>query len=199
MLAAGEKAPYAVLDLLERFAPATHLPGDLSSYGALTAADRMRVLALLTAPARSEWLGRTRLPHALLQRLGRVEPLALVDLARGLREDENKLAPLLDEIPPSRRGEVYDAAYAGVVRDQSIHRYDDPYAWVRRILARRTTRWACARSVRSRCCAFISMRPGNGGAGRMCSYGAMTVVAMFQRRITGSGHHCGQSVVSALT
>jgi hypothetical protein len=35
VLAARDAQPGGVLDLLERFAPATHLPGDLRAYGVL--------------------------------------------------------------------------------------------------------------------------------------------------------------------
>jgi hypothetical protein len=119
VLGAGEAQPHAVLDVLERFAPATHLPGDRRAYGVLAVADRLRVLALFTAPERVSWLGRTRLPRAVLDRFGRLDSAALVELARRLRDPEHRLAALLDAVPPSRRGELYDAAYAGVVRDQA--------------------------------------------------------------------------------
>jgi hypothetical protein len=77
------------------------------------------VLALLTAPARAAWLGRIMLPAALLNRLGRLEPQVLADLARGLRDHEMALVALLDAVAPSRRGELYDAAFAGAARDQA--------------------------------------------------------------------------------
>lgn len=119
VLAAGAAEPNAVLDLLERFAPAAHLPGDVRAYGVLAGADRLRVLALFTAPERAAWLVRTRLPHALLYRFGRLDPAALGGLARRLRDSEHQLVALLDVIPPSHRSDVYDAAYAGVARDQA--------------------------------------------------------------------------------
>jgi hypothetical protein len=130
LLAVAGRAPEAVLDLLERYAPATYLPGDLRGYGALAAAHPQRVVALLTAPKRDAWLRgtrmswaqrqrRIRLPRALLSRFARLDPAALAGIARALRDHEDLLAALLRAIAPSRRAELYDAAYAGVNRDQS--------------------------------------------------------------------------------
>jgi hypothetical protein len=114
--AAAVHDPPAVLDLLERFAPATALPLPLTTYGRLTAAAPDRVLALLTDPARAPWLLRTPLPRAVLARLGRLAPERLFALAERLREADFLLAALLRAVPPRHRGAVYDAAVAGTDR-----------------------------------------------------------------------------------
>jgi hypothetical protein len=119
VLAVGAAAPARVLDLLERFAPPTFLPGALHGYGVLAAAEPQRVLALLTDPARTPWLTRTRLPRALLDRFTRLAPEALEGLARRLREQEPLLAALLDAVAPRHREQLYNAATADVDRSQS--------------------------------------------------------------------------------
>jgi hypothetical protein len=119
VLAAGDAQPEAVLDLLERLGPTAFLPGRIESYGVLARADGVRVLGLFTAASRAAWLAGTRLPRALLDRWSRLDPASLVMLARRLRDAEPQLIALLDAVAPSRRGELYDAAFAGVVRDQA--------------------------------------------------------------------------------
>ena len=61
--------------------PPRHLPGWLTEYGPLAEVDPRRVLRLLTAPARRNWLTRTMVPRSLLERLVRVGPAELVELA----------------------------------------------------------------------------------------------------------------------
>lgn len=111
--AAAAAAPSGVLDLVERFAPATSLPMPLRTYGLLTAAAPDRVLALLTDPARADWLLRTPLPRAVLSRLAGLAPERLTPLARRLRESDPLLAGLLRAVPPRHRSALYDAAVAG--------------------------------------------------------------------------------------
>jgi hypothetical protein len=121
--AAIPAVPGRVLDLLERYAPPTRLPGPLPDYGRLARADARRVLALLTAPARAGWLAQARLPRSLLRHLVAlgVEEVGL--LARRLRDREPALVALLNAVPPARRSEVYDEAYAGT--DRSLARPSD--------------------------------------------------------------------------
>ncbi|MBF9129918.1 hypothetical protein I0C86_13235 [Plantactinospora sp. S1510] len=114
LLKGAATAPRQVLDLLDRFAPSTYLPGNLADYGVLTAADPHRMVRLLTAPGRAAWLCRNTLPTALLDRLSRLDPVNLVGLAGRLRDDEAAFARLLEALPPSRRGTLYDAAMAQV-------------------------------------------------------------------------------------
>jgi hypothetical protein len=106
--------PGTVLDLLERYAPPTRLPGGLTAYGVLAAYDPGRVVALLTAPDRAAWVRRTALPPALLRRLAVLPTDRLVPLARRIRDNATTFAALLDEVPPSRRGALYDGALAEV-------------------------------------------------------------------------------------
>lgn len=118
--AAARHLPGEVLDLLEAYAPATHLPGDLTAYGVLADADPHRVLALLTAPDRADWTSRRRLPGALLQRFAALDVDDLAELARRLRMNPSgtTLPPLLDVVAPRHRERLYDAAYAGT--EQSL-------------------------------------------------------------------------------
>jgi hypothetical protein len=120
VLAARQVVPHRVLDVLERFAPASYLPGDLVDYGVLAAADPVRVLRLLTAPARASWLSRSWLPAALLDRFGRLDPPELLPLGQRLRRNEAALARLLDAMPPSRRGPFHDAVMADVDTSQAV-------------------------------------------------------------------------------
>ncbi|GAA3739919.1 hypothetical protein GCM10022225_23830 [Plantactinospora mayteni] len=114
VLRCADRAPRRILDLLDRYAPAGWLPGDLADYGVLAAADPARVLRLLTDPARARWLRRASLPAALLDRLGRRDPAELVVLAERLRDDDGPFAQLLAALPPRHRGTLYDAATAQV-------------------------------------------------------------------------------------
>lgn len=122
VFAAATVAPDRVIELLERFAPPTYLPGDLRDYGRLVDADAQRVLRLLTDPGRARWMQR-RLPRALLDRFARMAPVMLVELARCTRDQEQLLAALLQALPPRHREELYDAATADV--DRSRTRPDD--------------------------------------------------------------------------
>jgi hypothetical protein len=115
-------APGRVIDLLERFAPPTSLPGDRRAYGTLVDADPPRVLRLLTDPGRAGWLHQ-KLPRALLDRFARLAPETLVELARQIRDQEPLLAALLQALPPRHREAVYDAATADL--DRSRTRLDD--------------------------------------------------------------------------
>ncbi|MEE6263978.1 hypothetical protein [Plantactinospora sonchi] len=117
---AGGTAPHELLDLLDRYAPATYLPGELSWYGVLAVADPYRVVRLLTRPERAQWLRQVRLPSALLDRLGRLDPADLTVLADRLRDNGTAFARLLDAVPPSRRGALYDAVTAPVVSDHQV-------------------------------------------------------------------------------
>lgn len=116
----GAGAPLELLDLLERFAPATWLPLPLTAYGRLVAVAPDRVLALLVDPGRTRWLLRTGLPRAVLSRLGRLEPDQLTALARRLRESDVLLAALLRSVPPRHRAAVHDAAVAGTDRTRAL-------------------------------------------------------------------------------
>ncbi|MBQ1046296.1 hypothetical protein KBX03_27740 [Micromonospora sp. C72] len=104
--------PARALDLLDRYAPEESLPGPLVAYGRLAAHDASRVVRLLTPPARAAWLARTALPRALLRRLAPVPTGELVPLAARLREHDHAFAALLRAVAPSRRAELYDAAFA---------------------------------------------------------------------------------------
>jgi hypothetical protein len=117
--AAAATHPLDVLDLLERFGPPTWLPMPLTTYGRLTAAAPDRVLALLVAPARAPLLLRTRLPRAVLTRLGGLEPGRLTALARRLQPSDVALAALLRAVPPRHREAVHDAAVAGTDRSRT--------------------------------------------------------------------------------
>jgi hypothetical protein len=119
-IAVGALAPERVLDLVERFAPPTFLPGRLRSYGVLAAAQPQRVLALLADPARAAWLTRIKLPQALLDRFGRLAPEALEGLARRLRVQEVRLAALLAAVPPRHRGRLYEASMVDFDRSQAL-------------------------------------------------------------------------------
>jgi hypothetical protein len=120
VLAAAPPAATRVLDLLDRYGPAGHLPGPLRYYGALADADPGRVIALLSAPSRTRWLEWTRLPRPLLRRLARLDPAALAPLAERLRGNETALVALLRALPPSRRAVLFTAAYAGIDRAQAM-------------------------------------------------------------------------------
>ncbi|MFG1761647.1 hypothetical protein ACGFID_28925 [Micromonospora echinofusca] len=133
VLVAGARRPERALALLERYAPTGHLPGDLASYGPLAAAAPRRVLALLTAVSRADWVGYQWLPPALLRRLVRLPQADLVLLGRRVRGRNNSLERLLGALPPARRGELHDAVFADV---ETASRIPDaplmevlPHAW----------------------------------------------------------------------
>jgi hypothetical protein len=106
--------PAAVLDLLERYAPAERLPGELTAYGIIAAHDPGRVARLLAAPARAAWFGAAHLPRALLRRLAPLPTADLAPLARRLCHHPRNLAALLAAVPPARRTELYEAALTEV-------------------------------------------------------------------------------------
>ncbi|WP_442934380.1 hypothetical protein [Micromonospora sp. CPCC 205546] len=114
VLVAGRCRPQRALTLLERYAPAEYLPGDLAAYGPLAAYAPQRVLALLTSAARAEWVAYEWLPRALLRRLVRLPQPDLVALGRRVRGRNNSLDRLLGALPPARRGDLYDAVFADV-------------------------------------------------------------------------------------
>ncbi|MGC4790657.1 hypothetical protein ACLQ22_22860 [Micromonospora sp. DT178] len=143
VLLAGRRRPERALTLLERYAPTGYLPGDLADYGPLAAPAPRRVLALLTAPSRADWVGYQWLPPTLLRRLVRLPEADLVALGRRVRGRNNSLDRLLAALPPSRRGGLYDAVFADV---DTAARIPDaplmevlPHAWrereARRVLA----------------------------------------------------------------
>ncbi len=120
ILAAGRARPDQALTLLERHAPASHLPGDLVGYGPLAAAAPHRVLALLTAPDRAGWLAYEWLPPRLLRRIGRLPRPELVTLGRRLRGHNNSFERLLAALPPTERGALYDAVREDVATTDEI-------------------------------------------------------------------------------
>lgn len=114
VLVAAQDRPLQVLELLERYAPATRLPGDLAGYGVLAAFAPERVARLLTAPGRAGWLARVPLPPAVLRRLARLDVPALVALGRRVRGDDAGFAALLRALPPARRGAIFEEVLADV-------------------------------------------------------------------------------------
>lgn len=121
VLQAGRELPHDVLDLLERVAPAESLPGPLRAYGVLVAADPLRVLDLLTAPARAGWLEGSVLPARVLSRLGRLPVAGLAGLGRRLRWEGHRFARLLGAVPPRDREELFTRVWSDVdiSRDRS--------------------------------------------------------------------------------
>ena len=119
VLTAGSAYPLRVLDLLERYAPAGHLPGALDRYAVLAAASTVRVARLLAEPGRERWLATEKLPRSLLRHLASLDTADLAPVAQRLRTRESALVALLKAIPPGRRAALYDAAYAGMDRSQS--------------------------------------------------------------------------------
>lgn len=119
VLRAAGPLPHDVLDLLERYAPAGSLPGPPRAYGVLVAADPLRVLELLTAPSRADWLRTVPLPAAVLDRLGRLPVAGLVGLARRLRGDGAAVARLLRAVPPRDRAELLARAMSDMDRARS--------------------------------------------------------------------------------
>ncbi|GID69202.1 hypothetical protein Acy02nite_70830 [Actinoplanes cyaneus] len=112
--------PKHALDLLEHYAPESTLPGRLTAYGPLAKHFPARVAALLTAPARADWLRTAALPSGLLRRLGTLPDDELAPLARRLAA----LAPLLRALPPARRAAIYRASLAEVDAERHIPAYE---------------------------------------------------------------------------
>lgn len=120
VIAAAATEPGRVFDLLEASAPLSMLPGSPRRYRALAAADGGRLIALLAAPGRERWVVAQALrSRALLRPLARLEVAELAPLARRLRTRDEALAALLEQVAPSRRAELYAAAYADVDRSQA--------------------------------------------------------------------------------
>lgn len=106
--------PERVLDLLERFAPAT-LPWPLTSrLGALAAAGPDRLVRLLLRPGARPELRGAVLGRSVLYRLARTAPEGLlVELGRAMALDSGALARLLAALPPGRRGAFCTSVMAG--------------------------------------------------------------------------------------
>ncbi|GAA1610223.1 hypothetical protein GCM10009828_042640 [Actinoplanes couchii] len=102
--------PAGVLGLLERLGPEDRLPGRIRGYGRLAAHDPGRVARLIAAPGRAAWTARTRLPKAVLSRIAVLPSAGLAPIAARLRDTAWLLTALLKALPPSRRGDLYDAA-----------------------------------------------------------------------------------------
>src|SRR6202034_3290394 len=119
ILAAAAVYPARVLDLLERHAPAGHLPGPVKDYAVLADAAPGRLIQLMSAPSRTRWLATTRLPASLLRRLVQLQVPELAPIAQQLRHREKALVELIDAVASSRRAALYEVAYAGVERSQA--------------------------------------------------------------------------------
>ncbi|TRV78897.1 hypothetical protein FKN01_12000 [Streptomyces sp. 130] len=108
--------PARVLDLLDRFGPAT-LPWPLARrLGALAAADPARTARLLLCPETRPMLerGARGVPDGVLFRLARTAPEELVvELGRAMAQDSAGLARLLTALPPGRRTALHTAVTAG--------------------------------------------------------------------------------------
>ncbi|MCT9010028.1 hypothetical protein [Streptomyces rhizosphaerihabitans] len=110
--ASVEADPLRVLDLLERFGPAT-LPHQLRVHlPRFATADPSRLLRLLLAPSEfAARRGRTPEPD-VLRRLARSGAPELAAYGRALAESGD-LAPLLRALPPARRHAFHRAAQEG--------------------------------------------------------------------------------------
>ncbi|MCP2323078.1 hypothetical protein HDA40_001585 [Hamadaea flava] len=117
ILSASATQPEAVLDLLAEYAPAAALPGGGIDHVRLAKAYPERFLALMLEPRRANWLRRATLPRPLLSAFRRLPDDQLIQLAVRLRE-AGRLPELLARLAPSRRGAIFDGAYAGVDRTQ---------------------------------------------------------------------------------
>ncbi|SDT41915.1 hypothetical protein [Actinoplanes derwentensis] len=102
--------PAGVLDLLERFGPEDRLPGRIRGYGRIAAVDPARLAHLIAAPGRAAWTARNPLPRAVLRRLAVLPAAGLAPIAVRLRDRPWQFTLLLKNLPPARRGELYDAA-----------------------------------------------------------------------------------------
>ncbi|NUO59930.1 MAG: hypothetical protein HOV78_24970, partial [Hamadaea sp.] len=134
VLSAANTHPEVVLDLLTEYAPATSLPGSAADHARLAKAYPERFLALMLDRRRSDWLRRARLPRSLVTAFRRLGDDQLIDLAVRLR-DAGRLPDLLTGLAPSRRGAIFDGAYAGIDRTQLM--LSDPeltvLPWQRRV------------------------------------------------------------------
>lgn len=101
--------PERALDLLERFAPAGRLPGELTAYGKLAARSPERVARLMTHPGRAAFVSKIGWwPKPLLRRLGTVPIELLVAFAR-LLPIVTQANRLFRAVAPERRAELYEA------------------------------------------------------------------------------------------
>lgn len=115
----AELQPRALFDLLDEY-PDTCPPWTLHArLGDLARADAGRLLALLERPPLHA-LMRQGLPRRLLNQLHRFTPEQQIRLARLVAEDPEHLAPLLHELPWSRRAALLDAATAGQDREHRV-------------------------------------------------------------------------------
>ncbi|WP_330308964.1 MULTISPECIES: hypothetical protein [unclassified Streptomyces] len=104
--------PLRVLDLLERFGPAT-LPHQLRErFAEFAAADPSRLLRLLLTPTGFAARRSRSLGPAVLRRLARSGAPELGSYGRALA-DWGDLAPLVKALPPARRHAFYRAAQEG--------------------------------------------------------------------------------------
>jgi hypothetical protein len=122
VFAAVPTRPGEVIDLMERYSPATTLPYDPAVYVRLGSAYPDRIVDLLTAPRRAAALSRMRLSRGLARVLTTVDSDRIVVLARRLRDqnEEEKIGALLAAMAPSRREAIYDAIYADADRSRAI-------------------------------------------------------------------------------
>ncbi|MFD7473220.1 hypothetical protein ACFV8Z_13770 [Streptomyces sp. NPDC059837] len=110
--AAVAAEPLRVLDLLERFGPAT-LPLQLHDhFPRFAAADPSRLLRLLLTPTGFAARRHRALSPAVLRRLARSDAPELRAFSRALA-DWGDLAPLVKALPPARRHAFYRAAQEG--------------------------------------------------------------------------------------
>ncbi|NUT35207.1 MAG: hypothetical protein HOV79_19295, partial [Hamadaea sp.] len=119
VLTVARTHPDTVLDLLAEYAPATSLPGLPAAHAQLAKAYPQRMLELMLDRRRSDWLRRAPLSRALLAALATLPDDRLVALAIRLRE-ANRLPELLVRLAPSRRGVIFEGAFAGVDRAQAM-------------------------------------------------------------------------------
>ncbi|MGW0727972.1 hypothetical protein [Streptomyces mirabilis] len=104
--------PLRVLDLLERFGPAT-LPLPLHDhFPRFAAADPSRLLRLLLTPTGFAARRYRALSPAVLRRLARSDAPELLAFSKVLA-DWGDLAPLVKALPPARRHAFYQAAQEG--------------------------------------------------------------------------------------
>ncbi|WP_067802918.1 hypothetical protein [Actinomadura formosensis] len=107
--------PGRVLALLEDHWHAGDLPQAIRPWiGTLLDAEPERTLRLLLSDGCRPTLPSLVRRRSMRHRLVRLGGDALARTARAVREDEHALLLLLKAVPPGRRGELFDAAMAGV-------------------------------------------------------------------------------------
>ncbi|MGC0417801.1 hypothetical protein [Embleya sp. AB8] len=122
VVAAGERFPHRVLDLIERHSLRRPLPWAFTTHiQRFLTADRSRVLRLLAA---SEQRGPTvsKLSAGVLRRLVGAGPESaeLLALGRAVRTDERTTARLLKAMAPSLRVGFFDAVHADRNRSRDL-------------------------------------------------------------------------------